>query len=124
MNPIQPEKDYMNFLAQGKFMIQRARESGKYIFYPRVLEPGTGSTHLEWVEASGCGTVYSTTVVRMRPPAADYNVAIIELAEGPRMFGRVDGIPPDLVKVGLQVRAKVITEDQKPMVVFTTTENS
>ena len=40
MNPIQPEKDYMNFLAQGKFMILRSKDSGKYIFYPRYLMYG------------------------------------------------------------------------------------
>lgn len=122
MNPIQPEKDYMNFLAQGKFMILRSKDSGKYIFYPRVIEPGTGSVNLEWVEPSGLGTVYSTTVVRQRPPAEDYNVAIIELAEGPRMFSRVEGMPPGQVKIGLQVQAKVITEDAKPLVVFSARE--
>ena len=118
MNAIHPERDYMNFLTEGKFMLLRSKDSGKYIFYPRVVEPGTGSTRLEWVQASGRGSVYSTTVVRQRPPAADYNVAIVELAEGPRMFSRIDGMPADQVKIGMQVQAQVITENEKPMVVF------
>ncbi len=118
MKTIHPEKDYMDFLAQGRFMIQRSRASGKYIFYPRVVEPQTGSTDLEWVEASGDGTVYSTTVIRQRPPAADYNVALIDLAEGPRMFSRVEGLAPDQVRIGMKVRAKVVIDNDNPLVVF------
>jgi len=118
MDRIHPEQDYLRFLAAGRFMILRSRSSGRYVFYPRVAEPRTGATDLEWVEASGRGTVHATTVVRQRPPAADYNVALIDLAEGPRMMSRVDGIPPDAVEIGMAVRAKVIVENGKPLVVF------
>ena len=34
-------------------MLQRSRESGTCFWFPRVAEPGTGCTDLEWVEASG-----------------------------------------------------------------------
>ena len=54
------------FLAEGRFMIQRSRSTGRYVFYPRLLIPGTGETDLEWVEASGMGTIYSITVSRWR----------------------------------------------------------
>ena len=91
MSTIFPESDYLKFLAEGSFRIQRSRASGRYIFYPRVVEPGTGSTDLEWVEASGRGTVYSTTIIRQKPPTPSYNLALIELAEGPRMMSRVVG---------------------------------
>ena len=99
-------------------MLQRCRSSGAFIFYPRVAEPNTGVTDLEWVEASGRGTVYSTTVVRQKPPAPDYNVALIELAEGPRMMSRVVGIAPADVKIGMAVRARIVVEDDAPLVVF------
>src|SRR3546814_7811718 len=85
-----PDQEYEGFLAEGRFMIQRARCSGAHVFYPRMAEPGTGTQDLEWVEASGVGTVYSTTVVRNKPPTPDYNVALIDLAEGVRMMSRVD----------------------------------
>ena len=63
-----PEKEYFEHLAQGRFMIQKSRSTGGHVFYPRVAEPGTGATDLEWVAASGRGTVYSTTVIRQKPP--------------------------------------------------------
>ena len=113
-----PEKEYFEHLRQGRFMIQRSRSTGGHVFYPRVAEPGTGATDLEWVPASGRGVVYSTTVIRQKPPTPNYNVALIELAEGPRMMSRVDGIAPEQVKIGMPVKAKVIVEGEQPLVVF------
>jgi hypothetical protein len=34
------------------------------------------------------------------------------------MMSRVDGIAPEAVKIGMAVRARVITEDEHPLVVF------
>ena len=100
-------------------MIQRSRSTGAYVFYPRVAAPGSGETDLEWVEASGDGTVYSTTVVRNRPEkGGDYNVALIDLAEGPRMMSRVIDIDPGDVKIGMPVEARIEELDGAPQVLF------
>jgi uncharacterized OB-fold protein len=115
---LQPDKQFLEFLAQGRFMIQRSRASGRYIFYPRVAEPMTGCTDLEWVEPSGHGTVYSVTVVRQKPPAPNYNVVLVDLAEGPRLMSRVDGIEPQSVRIGMAVKARVIRENDNPLLVF------
>ena len=117
-NPIQAEKEYRNFLEQGRLMLLRDNESGKCMFYPRVVAPGTGSTDLEWVEASGKGTVYSVTTVRQRPPSPGYNVSLIDLEEGPRMMARVEGLAPGDVKIGQKVIARFIQEDDAALVVF------
>jgi uncharacterized protein len=118
MSDMGPPQQYSAFLEEGLFMIQRSRESGKYFFHPRTLEPGTGCTDLEWVAPSGYATVYSTTTIRQRPPLDDYNLAIFDLDEGPRMLGRVVGIAPDKVSIGMRVKSKIIREEEKPMVVF------
>ena len=113
-----PEEDYKRFLAEGRFMIQRSRSSGRHVFYPRVAEPVTGATDLEWVEAGGGGTVYSTTVLRQKPPTPDYNLALIDLDEGPRMMSRVEGIAPGAVKIGMRVKARIAREGDAHLVVF------
>lgn len=113
-----PEKEFHAFLAEGRFMIQRSRSSGRHVFFPRIAEPETGAMDLEWVPASGRGLVYSVTVVRPRPPAAPYNVALVDLEEGPRIMSRVDGIEPDAVRIGMQVAAQIKHEDDKPLIVF------
>jgi uncharacterized OB-fold protein len=117
-----PEKEFFEHLAEGRFMIQKSRSTGGHVFYPRVAEPGTGATDLEWVPASGRGTVYSTTVIRQKPPAPHYNLALIDLAEGPRMMSRVEGIAPERVKIGMQVLARIVRENDQPLVVFEPTE--
>jgi len=117
-----PDADFAAFLAEGRFMIQRCKQSGRFFFYPRIAEPGSGSADLEWVEASGKGAVYSTTVVRNRNPDDDYNVCLVDLDEGPRMMSRVIGIGPDEVRIGQRVRSRIIECKDGPLLVFVTEE--
>ena len=60
----------------------------------------------QWVKASGQATVYSFEITH-RPfyPAWDppYNVAIVELAEGPRMHSNIVGCNPDELRIGMPV---------------------
>jgi len=98
-------------------MIQRGITTGAVVFYPRAVAPLTGED-LEWVEASGRGTVYSHTVVRKRPPEVNYNISLIDLEEGPRMMSRVEGVNPIEVKIGMRVKARIITGEDGPLVVF------
>ncbi|MDE2440938.1 MAG: OB-fold domain-containing protein [Betaproteobacteria bacterium] len=115
---IRPDQEFLAFLAQGKFMLQQSRSSGKPFFYPRVAEPRTGKTDLEWIEASGGGTVYATTLVRVRPPNADYGVIIVELDEGPRMLSRVEDVGPAELFIGMRVQAKIVPFEDQHCVVF------
>lgn len=118
-----PDAEFRAFLTEGRFMIQRSKGTGVHVFYPRVIAPGTGARDLEWVETSGRGVVYSTTVVRKRPPEPSYNVALIDLAEGPRMMSRVEGIDPAAVTIGSAVQARIIDQDGEPVVVFNLVES-
>ena len=115
---IHPEMEWRAHLAEGRFMLQRSRATGGYVFYPRVAEPGTGAEDLEWVEASGRGVVYAVTVVQRKNPAENYNVALVHLAEGPRMMSRVDGVAPEVVTIGAPVQARIIQENDGPLLVF------
>jgi len=115
---LHPDADYRRHLEAGRFMLQRSRSSGAFVFHPRVAEPRSGAADLEWVEACGRGSVYSTTIVRCKPPAADYNVALIDLVEGPRMMSRVVGIAAADVKIGMPVRARIVIDNDAPLVVF------
>jgi uncharacterized protein len=114
-----PDAAFEAFLAEGRFMLQRSASTGKYVYFPRTVAPGTGALDLEWAPASGLGTVYSTTVIRKKPPEPSYNVALIDLAEGPRMMSRVVGIDPAAVRIGMKVRARIEPLDGKPAIVFT-----
>lgn len=105
-----PDYVFKNALASGRFIIQRSKSSGRYVFYPRVFEPGTGSHDLEWVNASGEATIYSCTTVFPRR-SAPYNISIVELAEGPRLMSQVIDIPPEQVRIGMKVYAQIVPND-------------
>jgi uncharacterized OB-fold protein len=115
---LRPDVEFQQFLREGRFMLQRSRGSGRHVFYPRVAEPGSGARDLEWVEAGGGGTVYAVTVIYPKPPAEPYNVALVELDEGPRMMTRVEGLAPEAVRIGLRVRARILADGDGHCVVF------
>lgn len=116
--PIRPDAEYQEHLKQGRFKLQRSRASGNHLFYPRVLEPATGNTDLEWVDTSGFGTIYSVTIIRPKPPAEPYNVALVELDEGPRMMTRIDGVPVDQIRIGTRVKVQITRDEDQHFVVF------
>ncbi len=109
-----PEAVYRAHLKAGRFMIQRSRSTGAHVFYPRVAAPVTGAVDLEWVEASGFGTIYSITVNRSK--ASTHNVAIVELDEGPRMMTNIEGV--ETAPIGSRVKARIIEIDGEAAVVF------
>jgi uncharacterized protein len=97
--------------------LQRCKSCGAYIYYPRTLCPQDLSSDLEWVTVSGKGTVYSYTIAETPTHPAftgdvPYTIAIVELAEGPRMTTNIVGCQPSEVKVGMPV--KVCFDDVTP----------
>ncbi|MEP9378667.1 Zn-ribbon domain-containing OB-fold protein [Aquabacter sp. CN5-332] len=81
---------------EGRLMIRACKACGAKHFMPRNLCPHCWSEDLEWVEASGHGTVHSFTVIRRAPLASyagrvPYVVALVELHEGPRMLTNIVG---------------------------------
>ena len=116
-----PEETFRNHLAEGRFMLQRSASTGTFVFYPRPFVPGTGETDLEWVEASGEGTVHATTVNRRSPEkGGSFNVALIDLAEGVRMMSRITGISAEDVHIGMKVRARIGELNGAPAVLWET----
>jgi uncharacterized OB-fold protein len=115
---LRPDAEFQEYLAQGRFMLQRSASSGRCFFYPRSIEPGTGAVDLEWTPASGLGRVYAVTVVRPKPPAQPYNVVLVDLDEGPRLMSRVDNIAAEAVAIGQRVRARIAEDGDARYIVF------
>lgn len=119
MTQAAPTSTYFRYLAEGRFLLQHSPSTDEWVYYPRMVAPQTGVTDMEWAEPSGLGTVYATTVKRMKPPAANVNIAIVELDEGPRMMTHVQGIAPEDVRIGMRVRARIVDgPDDAKILVF------
>ncbi len=120
--PVAPGAAFEAFLRAGEIRLQSCQRCGRQIFFPRTLCPHCGSNALEWRIASGHGTVYSTTIVRQRPDrGGDYNVAIIELAEGARILSRVEGVKPSEVRINMAVTAFIGEIAGTPQILFRVT---
>lgn len=114
-----PEAQYFAALEEGRFQIQRCEDCGDAIFYPRIVCPHCGSDRLAWFEPEGRATVYSTTVVRRKAEdGGDYNVALVDLAEGPRMMTRIREIAPEEVQIGMAVEFHSIDSETRDAVYF------
>ena len=115
-----PEAVFAQRLAAGEFRIQQCAACKRHVFYPRLACSHCGSVELAWVEPSGRGTVHAVSIVnRSADKGGPYNVVLVDLAEGPRMMGRVDGMANDAIRIGLAVRARLGTGvGGEPCVVF------
>jgi uncharacterized OB-fold protein len=101
-------KPFWDAAAEGKLLYQHCTACGHDYHYPRARCPRCWSDRVEWREASGKGTIYTYTIVRENPvpPFRDrvpYPVAIVELAEGPRMMSAIVDTPLDTLHIGMPV---------------------
>jgi uncharacterized OB-fold protein len=108
--PTPVTQPFWDGLREHRVKIQYSPSAGRYVFYPRVLAPGTLADDLEWREVSGAGTLYTFTVADRptAPPWADalpQLLAIVELDEGPRLSSEMVEVAADALRVGMRVRA-------------------
>jgi len=85
LRPLSPRAAFLHCCAQGVLAYQVAQPSGQVVFYPRLVAPGTGETTLEWRRSRGRGTVHALT------RHAGAGIALVDMAEGFRLLGPVEG---------------------------------
>jgi len=91
--------------------IQRCDACGQSFFPPSERCPACLSADVVWTEVSGRGRVWATaTMYRAYLPAyqgeVPYDVSIIELDEGAKVWSNVVECDPDDVRVGMAVRVR------------------
>ena len=108
-HPSDVSQPYWDGLKQGVLTLQRCARCERYRHYPRLVCDNCYSVDVEWVEASGRGTLHSWTVSHhaFHPGFAGelpYILAIVDLEEGVRAMGRLGGVSPGEIRIGLAVR--------------------
>lgn len=98
---------------QHELRIQRCLSCSTF-YWPPVLCNRCDNPTMEWTRVSGKGKVFSFVVFHKlyHPGFTDevpYNVAIVELEEGPLLQTRIIGIPNDDIQVDMPV--EVVFED-------------
>ena len=103
------DRPFWEACERGEFLLQRCPESGRW-HWPAVADPQTGSG-LEWVPASGRGTVHTFTVIHkvFRKEYAErvpYNVIVVELEEGPFFHSNLVDCANQDIRVGMPVEVQ------------------
>ena len=101
---------YWSGAREGRLMIQRCGRTGRCFLYSRRLAPGADETDIQWIEATGAGTVYSFTVCHAPAGPAfrdetPYVVACVTLDEGARIVSNLVTDDIGAVHIGQRVEA-------------------
>ncbi len=109
-DPTPETKDFWDGCLKGELRLQRCTdcEGGSY-FPPRPFCPRCGSRAVESYAASGNAILFSYVVNhRPRPDMGDkpYAIAVVELAEGPRMMTNIVNCPqtPEALVLDMPLR--------------------
>ncbi len=93
--PTPESAEYWAGLRRHELRIQRCRACERHYFYPRPFCPHCWSTDVEWDTVSGRATLESYVVSYRPAPGFEervpYVIAVVTLAEGPRMMSNVVG---------------------------------
>lgn len=121
--PTPETQAYWDGAAAGRLRIQRCGDCGTPFFYPRTSCPHCGSASLEWFDTSGRATLYSYTITHRPAPGFDapYAIAVVQLAEGPRMMANIVGVPntPDSLVLDMDLEVTFEQRGDRSLPQFT-----
>lgn len=102
----------------GELRLQRCRDCSQTYFPPRSFCPACSSRNVETFKASGRASLYSY-IINHRPRrdfgSTPHSIAVVELAEGPRMMTNIVDCPqtPEALTLdmALEVTFEKVNED-------------
>ncbi|MDE2580085.1 MAG: Zn-ribbon domain-containing OB-fold protein [Rhodospirillales bacterium] len=91
----------------GELRLQRCDACAKVYFPPRPFCPGCASRQVSVFPASGRGTLYSYVIHHRKVPGftPPYAIAVVQLAEGPRMMSNIVDCPqtPEALELDMEL---------------------
>lgn len=93
--PTPETQHYWDGAAAGELRLQRCSACANVYFPPRPFCPACASRQVEVFAASGKATLYSYIINHRAAPGftAPYAVAVVQLAEGPRLMSNIVDCP-------------------------------
>lgn len=114
--PTPETQEFWDGMKRHELRIQRCKDCNRGYFYPRPFcpRPGCHSRNVEWITASGKGTLSTYVIAHRGHPAfeAPYVIAVVELAEGGRMMTNIVGVDdPSPEKLPVDAPVEIVFED-------------
>ena len=115
-------KDFFAEVRAGRLTAIRCTQCQELAIPPKEFCASCGKRAWESVPLAGHGTISSFTVIRVAPRGhvgqTPYAVAVVRLAEGVSLLGRVTDLPLESLRVGLPVRFRPIATGEQTLVGF------
>jgi uncharacterized OB-fold protein len=96
-------------LRNNKLMGTKCKKCGEVYFPPRADCTKCMSNDMEWRNHSGKGKLVTFTTIHAAPTGFDdiapYTIGVVDLQEGGRLLAWVEGIKPEELKIGMELRA-------------------
>jgi uncharacterized OB-fold protein len=113
--PTPETRHYWEGCKAGELRLQRCRACAKTYFPPRPFCPQCTGRDIEVFAASGRATLYSYVINhRPRPDMGKepHSIAVVELAEGPRMMTNIVNCPQTPEALQLDMPLKVLFQKE------------
>ncbi len=113
--PTPESQHFWDGCRSGELLLQRCCQCAHSYFPPRPFCPLCGHREVEVYAASGKATLYSYIINhRPRPDmgSAPHSIAVVTLAEGPRMMTNIVGCPQTPEALQLDMALQVVFDQQ------------
>ncbi len=111
-------------LRESKLEGTKCKKCGQVYFPPRADCSKCMASDMEWRSYSGKGKLVTFTTIHAAPTGFDdmapYTIGVVDLQEGGRLLAWVEGIEPEELKIGMELRAvpTILEEVEELKVVY------
>lgn len=108
--PTPETKHFWDGTREGELRLQKCDACSKIYFPPRPFCPQCSSRNVSVFPASGKATLHSYVIHHRKVPGftPPYAIAVVELAEGPRMMSNIVDCPQTPEALELDMRLEVV----------------
>jgi uncharacterized protein len=111
-SPTPDTQPYWDAARNHQLALQECMRCRRFYFYPRDYCPLCLGAEVQWRAVSGRGSLYTYVIVHDPPPTVGrdgpYVIAIVQLAEGPRMMANIVGVEADPALIELDMPLEVV----------------
>ncbi|UCF59093.1 MAG: Zn-ribbon domain-containing OB-fold protein [Candidatus Bathyarchaeota archaeon] len=101
-------EQFYKFASERKLMAAKCKKCATMFLPPRPMCTKCFSSDLEWVELRNKGKLLTYTVIHVSPKQFEslipYTVGIVKLEDGPKLPGMIQGVAPEKISVGMDLR--------------------
>jgi len=107
-------EQFYKFIGEKKLMGAKCNKCGNILVPPRPICPKCFSNNLSWIQLENRGKLLTYTVIHVAPgmfqQMVPYAMGIIELKNGVRLPGIIQGVKHEDLKIGMELEVDFDTK--------------